>query len=199
MEETSNALRRTAQSRRRALTSQTWLCWSGLIQARALERPQYLAANSVALYSPVDNEVDTRAIMEHALRSRKKVYYPVLRGTDFPVFAQVYSEDDFICGRYGIPEPAGDVQLNDADCECLTVIVPGLVFDRRGYRLGRGRGWYDRALARIGQRACSFGLAYEFQLVDRLPERSWDQKVDYVITETEVIGCGNVPQPEVSR
>jgi 5-formyltetrahydrofolate cyclo-ligase len=199
MEETSNALRRRAQSHRRALPSHTWFCWSRLIQAQTLEQPQYLAANSVVLYSPVDNEVDTRAIMEHALSSRKKVYYPVLRGTEVPEFAQVYSQNDFIRGPYGIPEPAGDVRLKDADCERLALIVPGLVFDRRGYRLGRGRGWYDRALAWIGQRACSFGLAFEFQLVDRLPERSWDQKLDCVITETEVISCGNVPQLEVSR
>jgi 5-formyltetrahydrofolate cyclo-ligase len=199
MEETSNALRRTAQSRRRALTSQTWLFWSRLIQARALERPQYLAANSVALYSPVDNEVDTEAIVKHALRSRKKVYYPRHSGTDVPVFVRVYSEGDLICGRHGILEPEGDVRLTDADCGSLAVFVPGLLFDRRGYRLGRGGGWYDRALAWLGHRACSFGLAYDFQLVDRLLEKSWDQKVDYVITEAEVIGCGNVPQPEVAR
>lgn len=199
MEETRNALRRMAQSRRRALTSQTWLCWSRLIQAKAIERPQYLAAASVALYSPVDNEVDTRTIMKHALGSRKKVYYPRLSGTVVPVFARVHSEDDFICGPHGVPEPVGDIRLTGADFENLVVIVPGLVFDRRGYRLGRGGGWYDRALALLGERVCSLGLAYEFQIMDRLPQRSWDQKVDYVITESRLIGCGQVLQPEVSR
>lgn len=199
MEETRNALRRVAQSRRSALTPQSWLRWSSLIQAKALERPQYLAATSVALYSPMDNEVDTRAILDHALRFRKKVFYPKLSGNEVPAFVRVYSEHDFINGRHGIPEPAGEARLVDADCENLTVIVPGILFDYRGYRLGRGRGWYDRALRWLGIRPCSIGLGYEFQLVDRLPERSWDQRIDYVITESRVIDCGAGPWSEVSR
>jgi 5-formyltetrahydrofolate cyclo-ligase len=199
MEETRNALRQAARSRRSALAPQTWLCWSRLIQARVLELPQYLAATSVALYSPVDNEVETRAILDHALRQRKKIFYPKHSGKDFPMFIRVFSEGDFIAGPYGISEPAGNVRLTDADREGLAVIVPGLVFDRRGYRLGRGGGWYDRALCWLGQRGFIVGLAYEFQVVDRLPERSWDQKVNYVISESSVIDCGDAPQPEVSR
>ncbi len=199
MEETRKALRRAALTRRSALAPQTWLCWSRLIQAKILERPQYLAASSVALYSPVHNEVETRAILSHAFRHQKKVFYPKLSGNDSQVFARVRSVGDFIVGRYRIPEPAGEVRLTDADCEGLAVIIPGLIFDCRGYRLGRGGGWYDRALRWLGHRSYFVGLAYEFQVVDRLPEQPWDQKVHCVITESRVIDCGDTPQPEVSR
>jgi 5-formyltetrahydrofolate cyclo-ligase len=199
MEEIRNALRRVARSRRSALEPQTRLCWSRSIQAKVLERPQYLAATSVALYSPVDNEVETRAIMDHAFHHRKKVFFPKLGGNEFPEFIQVFSESDFIAGRYGIPEPGGEVRLKDANCESLAVFIPGLMFDCRGYRLGRGGGWYDRALWWLDNRAVCVGLAYEFQIVDRLPEQAWDQKTHYVITESRVIDCGASPRSEVSR
>ncbi|MGE5215407.1 MAG: 5-formyltetrahydrofolate cyclo-ligase [Chloroflexota bacterium] len=199
MEEIRNALRSAARSRRNALAPQSRLCWSTSIQAKLLERPQYLAATSIALYSAVDNEVDTRAILHHAFRDRKKVFFPKLRGDGSSTFIQVFSEADFIAGRYGIPEPEGEVRLNDANCESLVVIIPGLVFDCRGYRLGRGSGWYDRALRWLDNRADCVGLAYEFQIVNRLPEQAWDQRVHYVITESRVIDCGAQPQSEVSR
>ena len=199
MEEIRNALRRAARSRRSALAPQTRICWSRSIQATVLDRPQYLAATSVALYRPVDNEVETREIMDHAFRHQKKVFFPKLSGSEFPIFVRVFSDGDFIAGRYGIPEPAGEVRLTDANCESLAVMIPGLVFDGRGYRLGRGGGWYDRALQGLGHRAVCLGLAYEFQVVDRLPEQAWDQKVQFVITESRVIDCDEAAQSEVSR
>jgi len=189
MEETRHGLRSAALKRRSALPLATCLSWSRSIQAKVLELPQYLAAPSVALYCAIRNEVETRAIMEDALRRQKKVFCPKIRGDDPALFVRVFSIADLVAGPRGAAEPAGDVPLCDADCQDLMVIVPGVLFDGLGNRLGRGGGWYDRALQRLGNRGVFVGLAYDCQVTDRLPAQAWDQKVHYVITESRVIDC----------
>lgn len=194
MEETRNRLRSAMLQRRSALAPATCLAWGRLIQNKTLELPQYLAARSVALYRAIQNEVDTRAIMDHALRQKKKVFCPKLSGEEPAVFAQILSEEDFRPGPLGVAEPSGDIRLSRVDCVSMIVVVPGVLFDCHGNRLGRGGGWYDRALQWFDDRCVFVGLSYEFQVVDRLPARSWDEKVHYVITESRVIDCGIAPQ-----
>jgi 5-formyltetrahydrofolate cyclo-ligase len=80
-------------------------------------------------------------------------------------------------GRYEIPAPAADAPEKTPD----VILVPGLAFDRRGHRLGYGRGYYDRALAAC-PRALRIGLCHSFQLVEVLPEEAHDQPVDYIVT-----------------
>ena len=190
MEENRDVLRRAAMSRRRSLSPANCRSWSEAIQTRALELRQYLDARSVALYSAVQNEVETEAILEDALRAGKHVFFPKFNRRDGAEFAQVTSKDELASGRFGIAEPAGTNALALVDGACAIVFIPGVLFDNRGHRLGRGGGWYDRALAQFGNRGFFVGLAYEVQIVDRLPEQSWDQRVHYVITENRLIDCG---------
>jgi 5-formyltetrahydrofolate cyclo-ligase len=79
--------------------------------------------------------------------------------------------------------------LSAADKDVLVVFVPGVVFDLCGNRLGRGGGWYDRILAQLN-RGVFVGLAYDFQVVEKLAAEEWDRKVHFVITENRVIDCG---------
>jgi 5,10-methenyltetrahydrofolate synthetase len=76
-----------------------------------------------------------------------------------------------------LPDTAADVLF----------VVPGVAFDERGGRLGRGRAWYDRALARHPQGA-RVGLAYDFQLVPVLPQARWDIRMHAVVTERRLVG-----------
>lgn len=198
-EETKNGLRSAILKRRRALSPATCLFWSRSIQAKVLELPQYLAAPSLVLYCSSGNEVETRAIMDHALRHKKKVFCPKLSGHHPVAFGQIFSQADLIPGRLGILEPAGDVYPVERDRDDLMVIVPGLLFDGQGNRLGRGGGWYDRALQWLEGRGVFVGLAYDFQVVDNIPAQSWDKKVHYVVTESRVIACGPAPQGERIR
>jgi 5-formyltetrahydrofolate cyclo-ligase len=191
MEENRDALRGAALSRRSSLSRANCALWSRSIQKRALKLPQYLAARSVALYSSAHNEVDTEAILQDALAAGREVYFPKLNRVG-PEFVRIFSKADLTAGRFGIAEPAGTNRLSLEDCAGLSVFIPGVLFDRRGYRLGRGGGWYDRALAQFGNRAVFIGLAYEVQIVDSLPAESWDQKVHYVITENKVIECASM-------
>ena len=199
MEETRHQLRSALLKRRDKLPASTCHSWSRLIQAKVLEIPHYLAAQSVALYYAIRNEVGTEAIMADAFGRLKKVFCPKISGDEPAVFLRVFSQADLVPGPAGAAEPPGDVRLLEADCEGLIVLVPGVVFDDRGNRLGRGGGWYDRALKWFDDRGVYVGLAYEFQVVDKVPAELWDEKVHYVVTESRVIDCGVAPRRQIDR
>jgi 5-formyltetrahydrofolate cyclo-ligase len=192
MEENRDGLRAAALSRRSSLSRARCYLWSESIQAKALKLPQYLAARCVVLYSPIQNEVDTEAILKDALAAGKQVYFPRLNRGEAPEFVQVSSKADLFVRRFGLAEPAGTNVLLPEGSVGLAVFIPGVLFDRRGHRLGRGGGWYDRALAQFGNRGVFIGLAYEIQIVESFPVESWDQKVHYVITENKVIDCASM-------
>ena len=197
MEESKLELRRTLLTRRRSVPQSTCHSLSRLIQTKAVEFPRYLAAPEVALYSPIENEVGTSALLAHALENKKKVFYPRLDDAKNSAwFFQILSEAELRAGRFGILEPT---QLNGVSLlpqEDLIVFVPGVAFDSSGHRLGRGTGSYDKMLARLKGQGVFVGLSFEFQILAALPTDAWDQKVHYIITENRIIECGgSAPQP----
>jgi 5-formyltetrahydrofolate cyclo-ligase len=199
LEETRKGLRRALLERRSQFPTATCMAWSRSIQAKVLELPEYLAASSVALYCAIRNEVETRAIMNDALGRGKKVFCPKIDSGHPALFVQISSEADLVSGLLGAPEPRDGVPLNRQERDDALVVVPGVAFDPYGNRLGRGGGWYDRALDWFDGRGVFVGLAYELQVVDSVPMESWDKKVHYVITESRVIDCGNAPHRQVTR
>lgn len=88
-------------------------------------------------------------------------------------------------GHYGIQEPPRNYPVADP-VELDLVLVPGVVFGRQGERVGMGAGYYDRYLVRAPQ-ALRVALAFDYQLVDRLEQSSWDQPVHWIITETQEV------------
>ena len=190
LEESKSDLRRAMLSRRKSHAPANCYLWSRLIQSQALRLPQYLAAKAVALYSPIENEVDTAAILADALERKKQILYPRIGDEDRPRFFEISSPRELCPGRFGILEPAGANYVSLTLLENLIIFVPGVAFDRRGHRLGRGVGWYDRLLKSLTNQALFVGLAYEFQLVEQVATAKWDQDVHYVITEKQVIDCG---------
>ena len=187
--EKKRALRNATLSQRNSISQSEWLLWSRLIQAQALRLPFYLASRSVALYSPVQNEVSTDALFAHAIAGGRKVFYPKLESGRCLALIQIDSVADLRPGRFGILEPKGVGILSETDRMGLIVFVPGVAFDTRGQRLGRGKGWYDRLLRQLGGNTVFVGLGYEFQIVEEVPTESWDEKVHYVVTEERVIDC----------
>lgn len=185
-----NELRTATLMQRRALSITEVRRQSRLIQQRALGFPPYLASSLIALYSPVDNEVFTEEIRQHALKQGKAVFYPKFGIDDRIDLVRLGSDRKFEAGRFGIPEPTGEEAVVGQDRDGLIIFVPGVAFDLRGNRLGRGGGWYDRILEQLGDGARIVALAYEVQILESVPAESWDQKVHYIITERRVIGCG---------
>ena len=101
-------------------------------------------------------------------------------------FHRVYSFSDLVPGPFGLLEP--NPKNEEADLSSLEVIlVPGVVFDVKGYRIGYGGGFYDRVLKET--RALKVGVCYSFQLVESLPVEPHDVPVDLIITEDGIIQC----------
>jgi 5-formyltetrahydrofolate cyclo-ligase len=192
LEESKPSLRRRLLSARKLVSPAQRRSWSGLIQESALRFAPYLAAAEVALYSPIDTEVDTKAILAHALTSKKAVFFPKIGPDNSGWFFQVKAETDLIPGRFGIAEPAAGLPLPLRDQERAQdtiMFIPGIAFDIGGHRLGRGGGAYDRMLTALKRRATFVGLAFEMQILEALPTEEWDQRIHYVITEKRIIDC----------
>ncbi len=191
--EKKRALRIAALTQRDSLAREHLFSLGGLIQARALAFRPYRTARAVILYSPIKGEVPTEKIRDDALSSGKRVFYPKLSATNPVAVAEIHSAGDLGIGHFGIGEPRGSIHPLTRALESTVVFVPGLIFDCRGNRLGRGIGWYDRLLKQLGKGTVFVALGYDFQMVDEVPTDTWDEKVHYVITEKRIIDCGASP------
>jgi 5-formyltetrahydrofolate cyclo-ligase len=193
MYESKTALRVALSSQRNSLALEKAELWSRSIQARLLETPLYRSANAIALYSSVQNEAATEKIRDHSLRSGKRVIYPRLLPNRSLEFVEIESARELAPGKSGIAEPTGDKVLTHGELDLL-LVVPGIAFDPKGNRLGRGQAWYDRVIRQWGSRATPVGLAYEFQVIDRVPVDPWDEKVLFISTQERFIDCQRMPE-----
>ena len=149
-----------------------------------LSLPQFQNAKTVLTFYPVGSEPAILPIAEAALTLGKRVAFPLCHPEGpFMTFHSVGSLDALTNGSYGIPEPDGISpavsELEDAIC-----IVPALAFDENGYRLGYGKGYYDRFLSSFD--GVSVGLVFSSLLLCDLPRDEYDEKVDIIITEKEM-------------
>lgn len=151
------------------------------IQNRFLLSNWFRDADRLALYSAIHNEVLTEAVSMRALEAGKTLAYPRIKDNVLE-FVEVLSRADLIPGLFGVLEPRGHklVPIETLDL----IVVPGVVFDRKGHRLGYGRGFYDRALAVCRDDCTKVGFAYNFQLVASLPVAAYDQALSILMTES---------------
>lgn len=159
--------------------------WSSEISSRILASPEYQRSSRIVLYSSIGKEVRADSIFDHALRSGRAVFFPKIQAKHL-VLIRVQSTSELRPGRFGISEPSGEEAVPPVDVDDAVVCVPGLAFTPNGQRLGRGGGYYDRLLSTISPQASLLGLAYSFQLLDRLPESDGDRRVDLVFTQSAV-------------
>lgn len=143
----------------------------------------------IALFSAIRDEIDPAGLAP-LLRARGVVVaLPVVMGPGRPLLFRRWAADDRLVphGAYAIPTPAADVPEVVPD----QMLVPLAAFDRRGFRIGYGAGFYDRTLAglRRHKRVQAFGYAFSCQEVPEVPAETHDVPVDLVITERDVIFC----------
>jgi 5-formyltetrahydrofolate cyclo-ligase len=175
-------IRELARRARAALPKPRAQAWSEQIQRRALALECYQRAAAVALYAPLDREVATDRLAADVLASGRALYYPRLDVGEGLVLVQVSSLRELASGPRGFAQPIGSRRLQPEMVRELVVFVPGLAFTWAGQRLGRGGGHYDRLLAHLPG-CTAVGLAYSFQIVDKLPADPWDQPMDLLVTE----------------
>jgi 5-formyltetrahydrofolate cyclo-ligase len=157
---------------------------------RALDRlrrdERFLAAREALLYMPFRNELDVRPLLAELWGRGARVLLPrCLPGRPGELeLACLTCLDELRPGLHSIPEPDPDRCLAVDGFRPDLALVPGVAFDRRGYRLGFGGGYYDRILTHPGLRDTALiGMAYAFQIVDALPVEPWDKRVHAVCTE----------------
>ena len=182
-------LREERLASRETLSEQERTVLDDCIIQKLLATPEYAEAATVLTYVSVLSEVSTRMFIERALRDGKTVAVPRCLPGHRLEFVVITSLDQLVAASFNLLEPSKDLsaltedQMNDSIC-----IVPALLVDTKGYRLGYGAGFYDRFLSTYpGKKIC---LAYQQNLSrTTLPHAAFDVAVDVVITESDVLTC----------
>lgn len=147
------------------------------------------SVKNISAYSPLECELNINMLIDRLRSHGKTICLPVMKEQDSPMIFRRYNHGDVLClDRVfrKISEPIA----SSPEITPEIMIMPLLAFDRRGYRLGYGRGYYDRTLQylrRLGKKITAVGVGYSCQLFDTIPYDKYDQKLDYAITENEVI------------
>ena len=153
--------------------------WRKVVRLTAFRR-----ANTICCYVALPYEVQTWRMIEAMLARGKRVVVPVVQQRTRRLQLSEVQDlaTDLARGAFGVWEPVANakrpVNVRDLDL----VFVPGIAFDRRGHRLGHGHGYFDRFLARVPKAIPTVGLAFRFQLLDRLPTAPHDHAVQTVLT-----------------
>ncbi|MBS6007440.1 MAG: 5-formyltetrahydrofolate cyclo-ligase [Clostridium baratii] len=150
---------------------------------------EYKEAKGIFVYIGFGSEINTKILIEDALEDGKEVCVPKVIKKDM-VFIKINSLENLVTSSYGILEPVGDKNNFNVDNLGL-IIMPGLAFDKQGNRLGYGRGYYDKFLSNNKINVKKIALAYDFQILDKVPSEEHDIKVDSIITEEKEIEINN--------
>ena len=152
---------------------------SKLIKDKLFRDKVFKRAKRVMFYIAFDGEVNTKEMIKEAQNSGKRVAVPACEGNRTMRPCILGESAKFKKGPYGIYEPAVkkfmDLRLLDL------VIVPGLAFDKKGNRLGRGKGYYDFFLDKLPKKTAVYGLAFDFQILPSVPVAIFDVSMHKVI------------------
>jgi 5-formyltetrahydrofolate cyclo-ligase len=198
-------LRTAVLHKRDGLTPRVAEARSGAMCERLETLDQLEQFHSLAAYAPIRNEIDPADYLAHRQGQGARLYFPRVRSqvSSQPEpaldFVAVDSLDELSPGAFDVPEPAGEASPIE---EIQLFFVPGAAFDRQGRRVGFGRGYYDRALARaIRSRADHeppksapwlVGICYAWQLLEgQIPVEPHDVSMDMIATEEEIVFCSD--------
>lgn len=182
--------RELLKKQRANLTPQIYQTNSSAIQKLLLNFPAFKHAQKIGCYLPFQQEVDTSLIIEEIWKTQKECYLPSIQLDNTLQFSQYEATTLLANNRFDIPEPKF-FQKRILVQELELVIIPLVGFDKKCYRLGMGKGFYDRTFEFLQQDVGSakpllIGLGFEFQKVSNLSVEAWDVALDYVITEIKV-------------
>jgi len=146
----------------------------------------------ISAYWPMRSEIDTRPLLDALHQAGYRLSLPVVPGPDQPLLFRAWQPgDDLVLGGFKTEAPAEDKEELEPDL----LFSPMLAFDREGYRLGYGGGFYDRTLEKLRAKkpALAVGLAFAAQECEKAPRGPHDQPLDAIVTEREVIRPGGAP------
>jgi 5-formyltetrahydrofolate cyclo-ligase len=183
LKQQKRALRREMLVRRDAMPQRDRAERSGRIAERLLGLPELAEARTVMAFSSFGSEVDTAPILDGLLARGVRLCLPRISGSEIEAVGY-RPGDEVTTARFGALEPAAGTPL--ADTELDAVVTPGVVFDRRGFRVGYGGGYYDRLFRRIRPDTFRVAIGFAFQAVEAVPRGTTDLPVDALVTEERV-------------
>ena len=157
-----------------------------MAQQMFLNSSIYKSAKTIMLYMPLGNETDTSDILKSAFDDGKCVVLPVTdkqSGIITPVIAT--TDTVYKKGAFSVTEPQSDTLVDVSQID--VILVPGIVFDKKGARIGFGRGCFDMLLKNA--KAIKVGYCYDFQVVRKIPCEKHDIKMDYIVSENKITEC----------
>lgn len=143
--------------------------------------PEYQRCRRLVAYAALPDELSLAHAVAAARAAAKTLLWPRVLPDGRMLFARAERVEELHPGRYGVREPSATAPVETLGSDVL-LLVPGVAFDERGGRLGRGRGIWDRALA-DARGAVVFGVGYELQIVERIPREAHDRSMDALVTE----------------
>jgi len=201
MEEKKRKIRQEFLKKRNNLSRDEIKSKSEKIEKELFSLPEFQRAKTVMFYVSFRSEVETEKMTRNALKLKKKIVIPVVHGEKIVVSEIKNLKKELTKGSFGIKEPKKEFRRRVNQKEIDLVVVPGVVFDKRGGRLGYGRGYYDRFLrsksirSRMSRsRQCALiGLAFDLQIARKIPLVKRDMKVAKIVTESGIVDCKDRP------
>ena len=184
MDEAKREVRLAVRRRLESLSGESRREADRAITRRVMKSARYQETERLFCYCSTESEPSTREIIADATARGKTVALPV-SGPDGVMEFYRYT-GSLRPGRFGILEPDSGQLLVPEETDLI--LVPGVAFDRRGHRLGRGGGYYDRYLAAHG--GVKMGLCWHWMLSDGVPHTGYDVPMDCIVTNLETVCCG---------
>jgi len=191
---TKEELRRQMRTRLAAQSAADVRVKSADIWERLSVLGEFATASQLLVYVSKEVEVDTRGLIQQLLAMGRQVCVPWFDGAKEQYVASELSDFalDVAARKFGILEPKPEA-VRPVACDQIDVaLVPGLAFDETGNRLGRGMGYFDRLLRDV--RGIRIALAYDFQLLSKVPTEVHDTSVDFIVTEKRVLKTRGNPK-----
>ncbi len=176
-------IRNKALEKRSDLSQELRENYSRRITEQVLAHPMFQSADCIFVYVSFREEVDTSMLLNAAWKTGKTVAVPRVLDKHSMEFYRISSREDLVHGYQGISEPKNGMKKAEIPCKKQAVmLLPGAAFDRKGNRIGYGKGFYDRYLQ---ENPCFYkiGLAFSVQCTEEIPAEKTDVCVDMVITE----------------
>lgn len=190
MSEIRNTLRSSLREKRQELSPEQQETASVALYNMLGNQDFFRVAQRIAFYQVADGEIDPRMLLDLALSEGKSCFLPVIQqdNPEFVAFSAYDANTELVPNKWGIAEPPASKVISPTNFD--VVFVPLVGFSEDCFRLGMGKGFYDRTFSfKIFNRRSSpllVGLAHECQLIDSFPVESWDVRLDAVATERKI-------------
>ena len=157
------------------------------IKEKLINMNFFKQAENIFIYVGFGSEINTADFIKDFLKMGKRIFIPRTNIEERTMEAvEISSLNNLVKDKYGILEPAKEIKAA-GKLDLDLIILPGVVFDTLGGRIGYGGGYYDKYLENLGEKISKAALCYDFQLIDKVPIEEHDIKADCIITEKRII------------